>query len=308
MSNQELAPLVDVLAMQFVQRWDKHARQGANGAYFTVYQPLTRRHLFSHLQGKITLGTYLLDAESRGRFMVFDADDEPDRRRLVALAHVLDELGCPSYLEASRRGGHLWFFFGQSLEGAAIRRFGAGLMAYFNLSTMELYPKQDKLRSGPGSLIRLPFGVHKKDGRRYGFYTPQGAPLAPTLREQIMMLQAPQTVPERLFSHYAEYAAAPAPRPVFEAVDAPGEHVSDRLKAAISCRDFIASYVELTPNGRGKCPFHDDQVASFSVNDAENYWHCFAGCGGGSIIDFWMRWRNTDFLAAINELAEMLLV
>ena len=34
-------------------------------------------------------------------------------------------------------------------------------------------------------------------------------------------------------------------------------------------------------------------------------WHCFAGCG--SVIDFWMRWRGSDFAVAIPELAEMLM-
>ncbi|MHA2433799.1 MAG: CHC2 zinc finger domain-containing protein, partial [Candidatus Thorarchaeota archaeon] len=43
------------------------------------------------------------------------------------------------------------------------------------------------------------------------------------------------------------------------------------------------------------------------VNDEGNYWHCFAGYGGGSVIDFWMNWRECDFTTAIKELAEMLL-
>ena len=80
----------------------------------------------------------------------------------------------------------------------------------------------------------------------------------------------------------------PAPQPVFEPVEAPGEQVSDRIKAAVSCREFVRQYVELDSRGPGRCPFHDDQVASFSVNREENYWHCFAGCGAGSIIDFYM--------------------
>jgi DNA primase len=34
------------------------------------------------------------------------------------------------------------------------------------------------------------------------------------------------------------------------------------------------------------CQFHYDHNPSFGVNDAEYCWHCFAGCGGGSVIDF----------------------
>ena len=83
--------------------------------------------------------------------MVLDANNEPDRRRLTALAQVLSQLACPSYVEASRRGAHLWFFFEQPESGAAVRRFGKGLLAYFNLDAVELYPKQATLRGdGPG--------------------------------------------------------------------------------------------------------------------------------------------------------------
>jgi DNA primase len=50
--------------------------------------------------------------------------------------------------------------------------------------------------------------------------------------------------------------------------------------------------VQLDARNTGFCPFHDDQVRSFGVNDSGNFWHCFAGCGGGSVIDFWMKWRT----------------
>ena len=43
-------------------------RQLDNGRYVCVREPLTQAHLEAHLRGDITLGTYLLDAESKGRF------------------------------------------------------------------------------------------------------------------------------------------------------------------------------------------------------------------------------------------------
>ena len=313
LSREELAEPAQVLAERFIQRFDKYPRQADSGAYYTIEKPLTPELLHAHLRGTMTLGAYLLDEESRGRFMVLDADDEPDRRRLVALAEVLTRVGCPSYLEASRRGGHLWLFFAERLPGAEIRRFGKGLTAYFNLASIELYPKQAQLRTGPGSLIRLPFGVHKKSGRRYGFYTPRGEPLAPTLRQQLMVLRAPETVPERLFEQYANYVSAPAPQPPLEAVESAGDTVWERIKGAVSCEQFIRQYIELAPNGRGLCPFHDDRVASFSVNREENYWHCFAGCGAGSLIDFYILWEQRvegkpcDFKMAVKDLAAQLL-
>lgn len=312
-TDQELVEPASILEGKFIQRLDRYPRQADSGAYYTIEKPLTQNLIYAHLRGEITLGTYLLNQQSEGRFMVLDADDEPDRRRLVALAQVLDRVGCPSYLEASRRGGHLWLFFADWLPGTEIRRFGKGLMGYFNLASIELYPKQAQLKTGPGSLIRLPFGVHKKSGRRYGFYTPTGEPLAPTLRQQLVMLKNPEPVPERLFDQYASYVAAPAPIAPLEPIESVGETLSERIKAAISCDQFIGRYVELQPNGRGRCPFHDDQIASFSVNREENYWHCFAGCGAGSIIDFYMLWQErvegqpADFKSTVKALAKMLL-
>jgi DNA primase len=72
--------------------------------------------------------------------------------------------------------------------------------------------------------------------------------------------------------------------------------------------------VDLKPTGSGAIgcyPFHEDQRPSFGVNSQDNYWHCFAGCGGGSSIDFWSKMRekkglDPSFCATITDLAEML--
>lgn len=304
------------LVGRFIQRRDLYARQLEDGRYVAVYEPLEARHLIAHLRGELTLGAYALDAGSQGRFIVLDADDDPGWRRLKALAGVLSGMNCPAYLEHSRRGGHLWLFFAESLAGRQLRQFGKGLLHHFGIEEMELFPKQDRLRTGPGSLIRLPFGVHRKSGRRYGFYTAADEPLASTLRAQIMALEAAETVPNDVFERFAGIEAGPGRKSRIEVAGAlsvpvvrpPGEMpLSERIKATLPVRSFVLRYLELSPAGRGLCPFHDDQVASFSVNDAENFWHCFACDKGGSIIDFWMAWRDCDFKTALKELAGMLL-
>jgi hypothetical protein len=42
------------LAHTFINRWDIHARQMADGSYVCVHQPLKPSHLVSHLRGEIT--------------------------------------------------------------------------------------------------------------------------------------------------------------------------------------------------------------------------------------------------------------
>jgi hypothetical protein len=308
--------MVEILARRFIQRWDMYPKQLDDGTYITVHEPLNVGLLFDHLRGDITLGTYLLDKESKGRFLVLDADDAPGWRRLEALTRVLAEAGSTSYLEQSRRGGHLWFYFPKPLPGADIRAFGKGLLSYFKIEGIELYPRQDNVTDGVGSLIRLPFGIHRKSGQRYDFYLPNGEPVAPSLFEQIHVFEAPETIPEGVVNRFTAYVpppvATPPSRSFEEARDAilivdRDAPVAERIKAAASIRQFVLRYVELSPSGRGLCPFHDDHHPSFSVNDKGNYWHCFACDEGGSIIDFWMKWQQCDFKTAVAELAKMLL-
>ncbi|MCB9438376.1 MAG: hypothetical protein H6673_15480 [Anaerolineales bacterium] len=252
-------------------------------------------------------------------WLCLDADDEAQWREVLKLAGFLAAEGVPAYLETSRRGGHLWLFT-PPLKGSDIRRFGKQLIAAYGLSpNLELYPKQDSLKTGPGSLVRLPLGVHRKSGKRYPFIQLDGTPLAPTIREQLVLLGSPQ----RVSPDFIEQVLAEIPHEEPETVEpidfnsavlspADGKYLSERLKAAISVWDFVSRYVDLDKQGRGFCPFHDDHHKSFGVNATANYWHCWAGCGGGSIIDFWMKLRaarglDSSFTATITGLADMLL-
>src|SRR5258708_8616918 len=127
----------------------------------------------------------------------------------------------------------------------------------------------------------------------YGFFGSDGEPLGRSLREQLNALQKPGFVSEAMLEPYTMTSSPPGPKAFSKR---PGEStgpVSERLKSRITVLEFISQYIDLKPTesgGLGLCPFHDYEHPSFGVNDKENYWHCFAGCGGGSIIDFWSLW------------------
>jgi len=54
----------------------------------------------------------------------------------------------------------------------------------------------------------------------------------------------------------------------------------------------------------GRCPFHEERSASFSVNSDLNLYHCF-GCGkGGDVVTFVRETEGLDFVGAIEWLAE----
>ncbi len=53
----------------------------------------------------------------------------------------------------------------------------------------------------------------------------------------------------------------------------------------------------------GRCPFHDERTASFSVNPVEKLYHCF-GCGaGGDMIGFVRETQGLGFVEAVEWLA-----
>jgi hypothetical protein len=230
-----------------------------------------------------------------------------------------------SYLEPSRRGGHLWFFT-EELPGFQIRRFATQLLGEYAIPLarqrrpgIEIYPKQDRPEAdGYGSLVRLPLGVHRITGKRYHFVDLEGNPLAPSVREQMQIFADPVRVPQTFIDEVLARAPEHSPRSPTPSFDqhkretAGASRVSERIKASISVEEFVRQHIELDEHGKGYCPFHEDQHKSFQVNIEANYWHCYAGCGGGSIIDFAMLWRkkqgqDDSFKATISDLAKKLL-
>lgn len=317
----ELEPkLMEAYADTFISRWDCYHRQLENGRYALVSRPLTLHHIANHLYGlaNITLGAYALSPDNTAKWTCIDADTEEQFEGLKSLTQYLSQQGQGAYLEKSSRGGHLWMLFPTPLAGQDARRFASFLVLKANLDPqVEIYPKQDRLlEEGYGSLVRLPLGVHRKTNTRYHFITPEGEPLGATVRDQIRLLSQPDRISPEFLSAVLSQAPileSSIPSKPFVKVKAPDNlPLSEALKGSITVKEFVSRYVQLDAHNTGVCPFHDDHEFSFGVDEEGNFWNCFAGCGGGSIIDFWMRWRSLQgmdaaFTPTILELREMLL-
>lgn len=301
--QSELHPeLVAAYAHTFISRFDRYPRQNLDGSYIAIPSPLPITTIEAHLRGQFTIGAYALDEHSHAKWLCLDADEPHEWDVLRTLADDLNKQRVIAYLESSSRGGHLWFFFGKPLPGKDARRFARALVKDRGINHIEIYPRQDELRTGPGSLVRLPLGFHQKDTppHRYGFVTLSGEPLGSTVREQLAILAHPQTIPGYFLADML--ATAPEAAPVFptprfkkgkKRKDMPP---SERIKNAVSVYDFVSQFVDLDKNGRGLCPYHDDHRQSFSVHRDNNFWHCFARktelCRGQTVIDFWRNWRR----------------
>jgi hypothetical protein len=152
---------------------------------------LTDERLRNHLIGKITLGAYQLKGEQvKWLCLDFDAPEENCRQNARDMARMtwaaVDHLSIAAYLEDSgNKGNHLWLFFEEPVSAVIAQGLGKALLAHtqnedveFIGVEVEVFPKQTKL-DGPddyGNLVKVPFGVHKKSGRRCVFIDSDGQP------------------------------------------------------------------------------------------------------------------------------------
>ena len=84
------------------------------------------------------------------------------------------------------------------------------------------------------------------------------------------------------------------------------QEIIEQVQEANDIIDVVSDYVTLKRSGNsfmGKCPFHNEKTASFSVSQEKQLYHCF-GCGvGGNVIGFIMAIENLPFPEAVQFLA-----
>lgn len=80
----------------------------------------------------------------------------------------------------------------------------------------------------------------------------------------------------------------------------------EQLKRNTDLAGYIAARgILLSKNGKnhkGLCPFHEETEPSFTVNPAENLWHCFGCNAGGDIFNFIERVDKLSFTSAVKKL------
>src|SRR5579885_314945 len=292
-------------------RRDDYAVQQQSGRYRRVGAALTATALARHLAGQDTLGTYVIDEAGRCRFAVYDADT-PDGLALLATVQArLASDGIPSFLEASRRGGHLWVLFAPPLSALSVRRW---LLPYCPPG-VEFYPKQEAVAAGYGSLIRVPLGIHQRSGRRYPFVWWQGERVvlvaASTSAQLAWCCSLEPIVPpdeDALLSPQSAPGVAPATASITKkgaTAATPSQFTS--IAAWCAAQDpfsLIGRYVRLDERGMGHCPFGEhhsdgvDQHPSLRVYRPSVLggccWHCYTWGRGGNVFNFVARYHTLD--------------
>jgi DNA primase len=84
------------------------------------------------------------------------------------------------------------------------------------------------------------------------------------------------------------------------------EEVIQSVVEANDIVEVVSGYMTLKRTGnsyKGKCPFHNEKTASFTVSREKQLYHCF-GCGvGGNVITFVMEIEKLPFVEALKFLA-----
>lgn len=299
----------------FCHRRDAYALQNEEGGYRAVREVVTTELIEAHLLGELTAGWYALDEENTVRWAALDADEAEGLQQLQRAGLVLEDWGWPSYLEDSRRGGHLWIFFPSTapVGARAVRLVLDHLLKTLDLTDrVERFPKQDTLtEEGLGNLMRGPLGVHRACGERFGFLDPRTLePVGGNLSEQLQYMTGFRTVSGAQVADALARILEEERRTRRTSREGRKRRSLDRepieaLKEEMGpVYDFVSQYVELDEKGRGHCPFHPpDEKCSFAVNREEDYWVDFHDHSGGDAIAFYQRLKGVGFLEAFRQLA-----
>src|SRR6266567_648181 len=300
-----------VLARLCVGRRTDYALQRADGRYTRQFQPLSWEVLRLHLAGVHTIGSYVIDERGRCRFAVFDADTDAGLLQLLDVQASLQRSGMVSYLEGSRRGGHLWVFLAEAVAPAQLRRW----LLPSCPPGVEFYPKQDQANwQHPGSLVRVPLGVHQVSGQRYPFVSlVEGRlePVARSLSAVLAWLAMVERVPVPVLGTWEDLMAVRVLPPTQNTLQKrlPVEVAGRTLTIREWCLqqdavEVIGRYVTLDDKGMGCCPFgwHHrdgrDRHASLWVYRPRGTdlccWYCHAWQRGGSLFDFLRYYYGLD--------------
>lgn len=223
-------------------------KEGKSG-YYPVLEPLTPEVVEAHLQGKITVGVYLLDPEARVYFSALDLDlgkeaiaevkEDLSKGRQMASAmkglmagiqKVSEQMGLPVVFERSGyKGVHAWYFFDGPVPAWAAKAVLTRIQEAVHPPPLgirlELFPKQVALSGkGYGNLIKLPLGVHRVTGKKSVFLDEKGG-VVPDSLDYLLRIK---TAPSELVISIAEkvsagargqvipFAAMSKPKPVTE--------------------------------------------------------------------------------------------
>lgn len=165
--------------------------------------PLSDQKVLEHLQGTITIGTYIQRPNSTVKYMVIDVDvskkimlqterESPVFRsyldqawnRAVEIRKILESFGMNGYIEYSGcRGYHVWILFTEWIPVRYVNMFTDIIEHRLEKNTIddisvEYFPNKTRIKAGKyGQVIKFPYGRHVRTGEQSYFIAQDGSPI-----------------------------------------------------------------------------------------------------------------------------------
>jgi hypothetical protein len=256
---------------------DAYAVQDEEGDYTPVHRRVKPPVLRKHLEGEITIGTYIVLPPDQARTLVFDFDDKGGNNvddELAAVRIILDQLDLKYGLEESGGEGkryHLWVVADDYMPAETLYRLGRGIREEAGLPKLEVFPKQRQVKE-LGNLVKLPGGIHRVTGKPNNFV---GA--VPELNEVDDLEAAANKYPEitaRTGGAYTGGVEYPCVANIQEGITEGGRNIH-LFHLATMLRKFSLSdeHVELvirSTNERFDPPLEEDELIGVLENSRES--------------------------------------
>ena len=287
-------------------------------------RPLTADRIAEGIAGTgPTLSTYFLTPESRGHVAAVDFDTDTGLADAKRVRAALAQRGAPAYVEASRRGAHLWVVCDWAHPGRTLRQFlRAAVIAggvpvecpgktvvdgqcpvcghrskypeAHDNPKIEWRPLADEIKAdGFGAPLRMPTMPNPKTGLRYPVLDLDDRPIPPRLSDLILAVDyAPRYVVESM---------AATIRPTFKQMAlgdrAPfSQRRDDDDRTASEILRTMWGMPEPKVGRANKCPAHDDANPSLSIAKDDKRVFCKTP---GCVLDNNGRGRGTHELARL---------
>ncbi|MBN2010916.1 group II intron reverse transcriptase/maturase [candidate division KSB1 bacterium] len=181
----------------YARQWiDNRGRLG----YSPVHHTITQADFKAHLAGDETLGLYLLRADNTVYHLIIDIDilrekragsltntpnlefwNQTAQRDAQQIVKAASDLGLTGFIEDSgQKGRHIWFFFAEPVPAHHAITLGKKLLEQTTAAnglSREIFPKETRIHpQALGSMIKLPWGIHKLTNRRCYFLDDSGQP------------------------------------------------------------------------------------------------------------------------------------
>ncbi|MBA2680745.1 MAG: hypothetical protein H0U76_20410 [Ktedonobacteraceae bacterium] len=199
-------PLLQAWRKVFLNRSLPYVAQYPGGGPHWVHRRCRTRVIEEHLLGSCAISLSSTDEAGWCRWACLDDDTANGLATLQRVGGIFAHLGAPSQLEASRRGGHLWFFLEAPTPAGLVKRVLHSVLGWLRDGEQlavpnEVYPDAEAAGS-LGHAVRLPLGKHPQTDIWYPLLDPHGHVLKfPAMERALLHLIEHPRVPAEWWRH-----------------------------------------------------------------------------------------------------------